>query len=90
MQVDISQFSLAQLNEIKIGFDAGLDVERYAFSFYDSAQMEILRLTLEMGLDIDIFDFFVLEAWQMEEIFELLLAGDEDAAISLRDEYMEV
>lgn len=58
----------AQIDEIKRGYEAGVDVSVYAHSKFDWKQMRQLRLGLEDKLDVSIYNNPFFSAGQMQEI----------------------
>ncbi len=46
---------LQQMEEIRMGLEAGLDVSLYARPEFDWEQMQEIRLGLEDGLDVSVY-----------------------------------
>ena len=80
-------YNSLQMQAIRQGLEAGLDVPQYATlggdgkPVYDSYQMEEIRQGLEAGLDISQYTMLgddgkpVYDSWQMAEIRQGLEAG---------------
>lgn len=58
-------FDAAQLNEIKLGLDHGINVGAYTFRPYNAEQMRELRLALEDGINVVRFSSISYKASEM-------------------------
>lgn len=61
-------FDEGQLNEIKLGLEAGIDVSKFAKKEYFAIQMREVRLGLEENLPVFIYNHAKYDWFQMEEI----------------------
>ncbi len=61
-------FSNNQIEEIKAGLKAGLDIDKYADKKYHSIQMRQIRLGLEKGLPVEYYADPKYDWLQMEEL----------------------
>lgn len=64
-----------QLEELKHGYDNGLDISVYANPAFDRVQMSLIRLGIENNIDISKYAFFEYNYYLMEIIYELLRHG---------------
>ena len=64
-----------QLEELKRGYDIGLDISIYANTAFDRVQMSIIRLGLENNIDINKYAFVEYNYYVMETIYDLLNHG---------------
>lgn len=68
-------FTMDQLEEIKLGLQSGIEVEAYAKKDYLAIQMRQIRFGLEQGLDAGIYAKPEFDWFQMEEIRDGLERG---------------
>ena len=70
-----SGFTQDQIEEIKTGFDEGLDITAYADKEFLAIQMRQIRFGLEMGLDVSVYADPRYDWFQMEEIRKGIMGG---------------
>ena len=63
-----NQFDENQINQIRLGLEANVDVSIYANENYDCRQMEEIRLGLEDNLDVSNYLDFELDWDEMQAI----------------------
>lgn len=74
-----------QLEELRDGYDNGLDISIYANPAFDRVQMSLIRLGLENNIDISKYAFVEYNSYLMETIYELLRRGAHFDRYVLRD-----
>ena len=70
-----SGFTKDQIEEIKAGFDEGIDITAYADKEFLAIQMRQIRFGLEMGLDVSVYAHHEYDWFQMEEIRKGMMGG---------------
>ena len=58
----------AQLIELRIGFEEGLDINSYANPDFEHTQMKVIREGLEKGLDVSIYAKLEFDLFQMRQL----------------------
>lgn len=79
------RYSEYQLEELKHGYDSGLDISIYANPEFDRVQMSCIRLGLENNIDINKYAFVEYNYYVMETIYDLLNHGAYFDRYVLRD-----
>ena len=79
------RYSGYQLEELKRGYDSGLDISIYANPEFDNVQMSYIRLGLENNIDINKYAFVKYNYYVMETIYDLLNHGAYFDRYVLRD-----
>lgn len=74
-----------QLEELRDGYDNGLDISIYANPAFDRVQMSLIRLGIENNIDINKYAFIEYNYYLMEIIYELLRHGAHFDRYVLRD-----
>ena len=74
-----------QLEELKHGYDNGLDISVYANPAFNRVQMSCIRLGLENNIDINKYAFVEYNYYVMETLYDLLKHGAYFDRYVLRD-----
>ena len=74
-----------QLEELRDGYNSGLDISIYANPAFDTVQMRFIRHGLENNIDINKYAFVEYNSYLMETIYDLLNRGAYFDRYVLRD-----